>query len=203
MDAVAAVDALILIDDAVAVLIVADGTDRAGLLAGTDQVHDGTVGTCCCAHAALLALRGVDVGAELADGDGAEAAGIQARLAKAQAAVVRNGVGGQRALVAGGLDDLHDVVGVRVALRVLRKGEADSLSCDFSLLIDAAAVRGLGAGNQIVDEFVHVCLVQLVGPGKLGHFLHDLVFVAQQTFITSYHILLSFRKASVRTLPLA
>ena len=80
MDAVAAVNALVFINNAVTVLIVADRSDGAGTLAGADQMHDCAVRAGLRAHAAFLALVGINMRTELADCDSAELAGVKTSL---------------------------------------------------------------------------------------------------------------------------
>ena len=75
------------------------------------------------------------------------------------------------ALVAG--DGQHlDLVGL---LRMAAHGHLDALADDGALLVDAAAGRGLRAGDDGLRNGEQVFL-QPVLPGQAGDFLQDLVF---------------------------
>jgi hypothetical protein len=188
VDAVAAVDALGLVDHADAVLVIVDGTDRAGSLAGSDQVGDGTVRAGLGAHAAFLTLLGIDMRSVLSDSDGAETAGIQAGFAHAQTAVVGYGIGGQRTLFAGCTDDLDDVLGIRMIGCGKCACKTDPFPYDLPLFIDAAAVGRQRSGNDLIDKSFLGLVVEIVFIGQCGRSFHDPVLETKQRLIVCYHI---------------
>ena len=176
VDTVSAVDALRLVDLAVAVLIVADGVSRAGSLAGTGQVDDSLEGACLRAHAAFLTLRGLDEGTVLARGDGAELTGFDTGSAETETAVVGDSVGLDGAFVTGRLDDLDLVFGERILRDVFTAGKVNAAADDLALLIDAAASHhGLRARDHSIDQLVSLDEIQLICPLKSADFLHDLM----------------------------
>ena len=72
MDAVAALDALALVDIADAELVILKSAHRAGTLTGADQMRDRAVRAGICAHTALFALGRIDSGPVVADRNSAE-----------------------------------------------------------------------------------------------------------------------------------
>ena len=177
VDAVAAADALGLIDFTVAILIEGNGSDRTGLLAGTNQMHNCAIRTGLCAHTALLALVGINVRTEFTDGNCTKLTGIQTGLSKTETAVVCHCISRKRAVVAGRLDNLNHIRRIRISHRVLCAGKTDSLSCNFTFLIDAAAIGRSRTGNQLVNKLFLVLCVKIAIPCKACNLLHDLMFV--------------------------
>ena len=186
----AALDALGLIDHADAVVIVCDGAHSAGLLAGTHQMRDRAVRTCLSAHTALFALIGVDLRPVLAYRNSAEFTGVETRLAHAQTAVVRYRICGKGALFAGRANDLHDVLGCRDSVGILRLRKADPLLDKFPLFIYAASVSSHRAGNDLIDQLFFVLFIKISVPGKPCCFFHDLVFEFHECGIICYHLVL-------------
>ena len=93
MDAVSALDAFGFIDPADPVFVIGDRSGGTGLLAGTLQMGDGRIRTGLGTFAALLTFGRIDVGTVMSDGYRSEVAGIEARLAHTETAVVRYRVG--------------------------------------------------------------------------------------------------------------
>ena len=87
-----AVNAFALIDLAETVLIVVDGVYRTRLLAGALQMYDGTERTCLRAFSAFTTFFRIDLHAEFSLCDGTELARSVAFLAKAEPAIIRNGI---------------------------------------------------------------------------------------------------------------
>ena len=190
MDAVTALDALALIDHADAVVIVSDRSDRAGLLAGADQVCDGAVRAGLGAHTALFALIGIDMGPALTDGDRAEFTGVDARFTHTQTAVVCYCISGKRTFLTRGTNDLNDILGLGNSVRALCQRQIDSLLDQLSLFVHAATVCSHGTGNDLIDQFLFVFFIEFAVPRQSGRFLHDSVLKAHQGCIICYHILL-------------
>jgi hypothetical protein len=195
VDAVAALDALALVDHADAVVVICDRADRAGLLTGTDQMSDRAVRASLRAHAALFTLVGINTGPAIADRDRAELTGIDAGFAHAETAVIRNSISGKRTFFAGRADYLNDVLRLRDSIRALRQGETDSLLDKFSLFVDTAAISCSGTGNDLIDKLFLVFLVQLAIPCKSGCLFHDSVFQSYEGSIIGYHIVTPFSNA--------
>ena len=190
VDAVTALDALTLIDHADAVVIISDRADRAGLLAGTDQMSDRAVRAGLRAHAALFTLIGINMSSALADRDRAELTGIDTCLAHTQTAVIRYGIGGQRTFLTCRADDLHDILRLGNSVRALRKRKSDSLFNKFSLFVYTAAVCSHGTRDDLIDQFFLMLFVKFPFPCQLGSFLHDLVLKTHQCSIIGYHSIL-------------
>jgi hypothetical protein len=142
MDAVAALDALGLVDLAETGLFVhGDRPDRAGLLAGTNLVNNDLVGAVLGAHAALPAFLGIDMGADPAviayDRNSAEAARLITGMAKAAMTVICNRIGRDRTVVTGCGNHLNYVGRVRLS-GAQATGQTDPLADDFAFAVDAA-----------------------------------------------------------------
>ena len=175
MDTMAAMDAFFVVDHADAVIGIGDGVDGAGFFAGALHMHNGAVGTGFGTQAAGFAFDGVDAHAGIAGGNGIETAGIQAGLAEAEAADIRDQVFLDRAVIAGGGNDGDHIAGGTAGIRVLPQGEADAPPDNFALLIDSAAVIRLRARNDGVDQVLAVFGRQLILPGQAADFLQDLM----------------------------
>ena len=102
-----AVDALVIVDLGVAVLILANGIHAAGLLAGPGKLDDGVVRAGIPAFAALDALILVDMRLSAFDSNGPLMAGILAMAGQTALAGVRDLIVGGRAAVTGVLYDVH------------------------------------------------------------------------------------------------
>ena len=190
MDAVTALDALVLIDHANAVVIIGDGADRASLLARTNKMGNRAVRTCLRAHTALFALIGINVGSSLANADRTELTGIDTCLAHAETAVISYGIGGKRTFLTGRADYLNNVLRLGDSIRALSQGKIDSLFDELSLFVDTAAIGCHGSGNDLIDEFFPVFLIQLAVPGQLGCLFHNSVLQSHECSIIGYHLLL-------------
>ena len=118
VDAVAALNALGLIDVADTKFIICDSADRARTFAGTDQMSDRTVRACVCAHTAFLTLGRIDPGSAIADGNRTEAAGVDTGLTHAETTVVCYGIRSQRTLFTCRADYLDNVLGITVRIRI-------------------------------------------------------------------------------------
>ena len=167
--AVAALDALGFIDLAKAGLFIhRDGAYRAGLLAGAHLVHDHLIGAVLCAHAAFPAFLRVDMSTDLVviphDGDCSETAVFVAGMAETAVAVVRHGIGRDRAVVTGCRDHLDDVV--RFILPwALSLGQTHALPDDLALTVDAAAELGQGPRDDRLRKKL-LFAFQLSVPGE-------------------------------------
>ena len=159
VDTVAALDALGFIDPAEAGLFIhRDGTHRAGLFAGAHLMYDHLIGAVLCAHTALPAFLRIDMGADLVviphDGDSSEAAVFVAGMAETAVAVVRHGIGRDRAVVTGCGDYLHDI-GRVILSRALSLSQTYTLPDDLALTVDAAAELGQGPrDDRLRDKFL-------------------------------------------------
>ena len=109
MDALAAADTFLVINDRQAVFIIGKGTYRTAGLAGSLQINYGIVGAGLGALPAFLTLIGIDAGSPFARLDGAEAAGLDTRLADAVLTVISYGKTGDGAVCACRLNDLNDI----------------------------------------------------------------------------------------------
>ena len=169
MDAVAALDALILVDLAESGFRVhRDGTDRAGFLAGTHEVNDCTVRAGSRAHAAFLALVRInmcpDAVAFPVERNRAEMAGIIAGMPQASVAVVGDRISCKRAVIACGRDDLDDILCVFLS-GAEPSCHADSLADDFTFAIDAAAVLRMRSRNHFFRK-KFLLFFEFAIPGK-------------------------------------
>ena len=176
VDAVAALDALGFIDLAEAGLFIhRDGTHRAGLLAGAHLVHDHLIGAVFRAHAAFPAFLRIDMGPDLVviphDGDCAETAVFIAGMAETAVAVVRHGIGRDRAVVTGCGDHLDDIVRF-ILPRALSLGQAYTLTDDLAFTIDAAAELGQGPRDDRLRNKL-LFAFQLSVPGKSCNLTED------------------------------
>jgi hypothetical protein len=117
-----------------------NGVVRAGSRAGT----------------ALLALAVVDFTAFASDRNGAEPAGGKTGFRHALAAVVGNADLLDRTAVAGRIDDMNDLAGIRFDLltRHLAHRKTDTLTEYFTLLVYTATVPRTFQGNKIAG----ICL---------------------------------------------
>ena len=190
VDAVTALDALALVDDTDAVVVVCDRADRAGLLAGTNKVCDRAVRAGLGTHAALFTLIGIDMSSALANADSAELTGIDTCFAHTQTAVVCYGISGKRTFLTCRTNDLNDILGLGDSVRALCQGKTDSLFYQLSLFIYTAAVCSHGTGDDLIDQFLCVLFIEVAGPCQFGCLLHDPVFQTHQGCIICYHILL-------------
>ena len=150
-------------------------------------MHNRTVRASLSAHSAFLAFVGINMRTELADCDSAELTGVKTSLSKTLSAVIRNGIRRQRALVAGRLHNLYDIMGIASGSRVFGLRETHALPCNFSFFIYAAAIGRLRAGNQFLDLLLQMFVVQLVIPRKFCHFFHNEVFVTDKSPVVCYH----------------
>ena len=176
VDAVTALDALGLIDVADAELIILKGADRAGTLAGTYQMCDRAVRAGICAHAALFTLGRIDPGPVIADRDRTETAGVDAGFTHTQAAVVCHGIGCQRTLLTCRTDNLDNILGIAVRIRILCQGKADSLLGNFSFLVNTASISCNGSRTDLQRELFEGLFIDIVLPCKSGHFFHNTMF---------------------------
>ena len=172
--AVAAGDALAVVDGRAAVLLVhGDGVHRAGAHAGTARIGDGVVGAGLRAHAALAALVRVNDRALMRHDDRVEAAGLHAALGHAVLAVAGDGVALQRAALAGAVDDGDRLVGEVVVLAVVDGGAAagpvHAVAQNLALAVDAAAVGRLTAVRNELQRNVVLVLVERALEAVLGH----------------------------------
>ncbi len=187
MDAVSALDALILVNVADAVIIIGDGADRADALAGPDQMRDRPVRTGICAHAALFTLAGIDPGPVCSDRNSAEAAGIDTCLAHTQTAVVCYCIGRNRTFLTGGLDHLHDIFGIALGIGVLGKRKTYPLLRDLPLLVDTAAVIGDRSRTDLIGQLSQGFIIDIVFPCQFRDPLHNVVFQTYQCGIIGNH----------------
>ena len=187
MDAVSALDAFALVNIADAVVIICDSANRAGTLAGTDQVGDRAVRACIRAHTALFALGGINSGPAFADRNRAETAGIDTCFTHTETTVIRYCIGGKRTLFTSCADDLHNVLGITFRIRIQRLGKADSLTDNRSLFVDTAAILCNRTGNKFHGESIQGFFIEIVFPFKLCHTLHNMMFQVHYCSIIGNH----------------
>ena len=186
--ALAAGDALVVVDFGAAVLVAFDGVDAAGGRAGALAFDDGRIGAGLGAAAALDALGLVNLGAAVDDADRLDRADHRAGVGQAVAAQVGDGVAGLLAGVAGEGNDVderrfikhvgdgavvHSLRNRRVLVhRTQRQSDcqAQPLTDDGALLKDAVAVVGDLSGNDGVRQLLDPGIVPvLIGQtGNLG-----------------------------------
>ena len=65
--------------------------------------------------------------------------------------------------------------------------ETDPLTVDLTLLVDAAAVLGLGSGTYLIYELLFVLGCKLILPREPAHFLNDMVLKLNYTFVILDH----------------
>ena len=168
VDTRTALDAFLLVYHADTVLVVSDGVHRTHLFTGSFQMSDGIVRAGCRTFTALTAFVRVDKRLIIAHRNGSEGTGALARLAHTFTAVVRNRIGGNRALLTGRIDDLDHIIRVS-SRRALAFRKTDPLSDYFSLFINTAAVMGLRSGNHFARKFVPFIIHQLILPCQLRY----------------------------------
>ena len=166
MDTVAAMNAFFVVNHADAVIGISDCADRAGFLAGTLHVYNSAVGAGFGAQAAGFAFCGINMHPGIAGSDGVKTAGIQAGLPETETADVGHEVFLDRAVVAGGGDHSDYVTGSAVYIRVQPQREADPPPDNLAFLIDTAAVLGLRAWNDRVNQPIEVFRRQPILPGQ-------------------------------------
>jgi hypothetical protein len=71
--------------------------------------------------------------------------------------------------------------------------QTDAAADDFPLLVDAAAVLGLGAGDNVQGQPFAVVPRQLILPGQLAYLPEDMMFEFHNPFIVCDHREASFR----------
>ena len=182
-----AVDAFIFVDHAESVVIVRDGVDRAGCLAGTLTVDDGVEGAGFCAQAAGFALVGIDLHLGIARRDGAETAGVQTGFAEAETAAVRDGVILDGTVVAGGRNDGHDIFGRMIDIRIQSHGKADTPAYDLPFFIDAAPVFRLGTGADFIDDLFPGFMGNIVVPRKTTDFTEYMMLQFNKILVIGDH----------------
>ena len=168
MDTRTALDAFLLVYHADTVLVVSDGVHRTHLFTGSFQMSDGIVRAGCRTFTALTAFVRVNKRLIIAHRNGSEGTGALARLTHTFTAVVRNRIGGNRALLTGRIDDLDHIIRVS-SRRALAFRKTDPLSDYFSLFINTAAVMGLRSGNHFARKFVPFIIHQLILPCQLRY----------------------------------
>ncbi len=194
MHALSATHALLLIDDADAIVIIADGIHRTSLPAGTDQVCNGAVGTGIGTHTAFLTLIRVNVGPGLCHGDGTETTAVLAGLAQAETTVVSDRIRRQRTLLTGRIDDLHHIGDVLMRITVLVVGQPHSPLQNLPLLVNAAAEGGMGSRCNLVADIPHGLLIQIVRPLQPRHPFDDIMLQRNGALIICYHKISLHRK---------
>ena len=138
------------------------------------------------------------MGTGSADINGAEVAGLLARLAHALLAVVGHDVTGDRAVLAGSVYHLYHKV-VACALGVVALGKADSLPHDLPFLVDAAAIARLGTGHHAVGQLV-LFRLKFSGKHQLCDFAQDLVFDLNDRTVVGNHMDLLIISSRLRLL---
>ena len=164
-DALAAGDALVIVDVGLAVLAHGDGVHGAGPLAGTHVLHNGVVGAGGYALAAQNALVVVDDRAVVHNGDSPLGTDLLTPVGNTAPAGLAHADLAHRALVAGHGEHLHH----RADFLVAAHGHLDTLVDNGPLLVDAAAHLRLGAGDDLLGNLEQRRRVELILPGQLGH----------------------------------
>ena len=178
MDAGAALDALIFINLAYAILVVGNRVYRAGLLARALQMCDRVVRAGICALAAFLTLVRINVGAGIPHADSSEITGILAGLSHTFSAVIGYRVRCDRTLLTGCPNDLDHVSGIFTAGRAFALCQADTLTDNLALFINAAAELCLRSRDDGVRNLILVFLIQLASPCQLCYLIQYVVFDA-------------------------
>ena len=191
VDAVTALNTFCFVDLAETVFIIRDGIYRTCLLARTFQMDNRTIWAGFRTHTALFALCRVDVHSVFARMNCAEFTGVQTCLAQTESAVIRYGICRNRAVVAGRLEHLNNVLRSTQRIRVFTDRKTDPSTGDFTLLIDTAAILRFRSRDQLISQFIHRLLIQIIIPCETADFLHDLMLKLDNTFIIRrYHIFL-------------
>ena len=184
-------DALVLMDDGLAMLVGADGVHAAGRLTGALHVDDGVVGTGVCALAALDALSRVNVAFAVDEGDRTLGADLLTGGGQTVLAVLRHpvlicragvtGIGNnvnQRRLVillgnGGGVHALgHQAAGLDGADGQTH-GKPHPLSGDGAFQENRLPVQGLIAGDDLEGQVLRLGVVAAVvgHAGDLGEYV--------------------------------
>ena len=116
MNTLSATNTTLVIDNAKSVLIIGNGIDRTGLFTGTGELRNSTVGAGCGTESALLTLHRINMCTLVGHRDGSEMTAVLAGFSETETAVVRYGVGRNRALFASRIDNLDDIV--RFTMRI-------------------------------------------------------------------------------------
>ena len=193
--ALAAGNALAVVDLSTAQLVGVDGTHAAGRSAGTLSLDDGVVGADADAAAALDALVLIDDGTAALPGDGLLGADLHAGVCQTALAQVGDLDQLFGAAVAGELDDVHqrgiviligngsifqtgnDAVVLVHAAGGQAHGQADALLNDGALQEDVLAQLALLTGDDGVRDLAHQVVglfaldVGISHPGHLGEHL--------------------------------
>ena len=178
MDAGTALDALVLVDFAYAVLIVGDSIYRTGLLTRTLQMRDCVVRAGICALTTLFTLIRINVGTGISHADRAKVTRVLACFTHTFSTVIGYRIGCDRTLLAGCADDLDYVSGIFAAGRALALCQADTLTDDLALFINTAAELCLRSRYDAVRNLSLVFLIQLAVPCKLCYLVKYVVFDA-------------------------
>ena len=181
-------DALGFVDPADARSVIGDGAHRTGFLTGPLLMNDGAIGTGFGALTAGLAFVGFDAHLGVAGGDGAESAGIQAGLAQAEAADIRDEIILNGTIIAGGGDDGHHVLGRRTRFRAHTLGEANAAPDDLPLLIDTATVLWLWSRANLADNLFRLLLRQPILPRQAADLPQDKVLQFYDPFVVCDHV---------------
>jgi len=178
VDAGAALDTLIFIDLAYAILVVGNRVYRAGLLTRALQMCDRVVRAGICALAALLTLVRINMGTGISHADRAKVTRVLACFTHTFSTVIGYRIGCDRTLLAGCADDLDYVSGIFAAGRALALCQADTLTDDLALFINTAAELCLRSRYDGVRNLSLVFLIQLAVPCKLCYLVKYVVFDA-------------------------
>ena len=167
VDTSAALDALLFVYDTDAVFIHGDRTNRTAPATWANQIGNGIVGTGCRTFAAFPAFLRVNMRSGASDVNCPEVTGLLTGFAHALLAVVGNDITGDGTVLTGSLHDLYHKVVVRT-LRRFSLCQADALTDDLTLFIDAAAVFCFRTGHHPVGEFFFF-LFKFSGKDQLCH----------------------------------
>jgi hypothetical protein len=66
-------------------------------------------------------------------------------------------------------------------------GKTDPLTVDLTLLVDAAAVLGLGSGTYLIYELLFVLGCELILPRESAYLLDDMVLKLYYAFVVLNH----------------
>ena len=168
MDAGTAVDATALVDGRQPRLRVdLDGIHRTAPAAGPDQIGNGIIRARLGTFATLLTFGWIDVRPLPPHLDGIKAARLLAGLSHTFSAVIGYRVRCDRTLLTGCPNDLDHVSGIFAAGRAFALCQADTLTDNLALFINATAELCLRSRDDSVRNLILVFLIQLAVPCQL------------------------------------
>ena len=183
MDAVAAVDAFFIVNDAKPVFVVMDRVHRAGLFARAFQMHDGAKGAGLRTLPAGFTFFGINVHLCGARMDRVKFTAVQTGFAQTETTAISHHIILDRAVIAGNWDHIHHIMRRIHDVWVLSHSQSDPCPNDLSLFKDAAAVLGLGARADTINQLFLKVLCNLSLPGSAAHLPENMMLQIDNALI--------------------